>query len=248
MARMKKLLLLFSLTIFFFSCKKQANDPYTLPDAYANQGLGTAAHDLLSADKYTSLSIQIQYMPGYQLDTAAITKVTNYLTAICNKPGGINITQTQIAGSGDTLNPAKVEAIEKTNRTAYNSGSTLALYFLVSDGYDTSVSTLGFAYRSTSICLFGKDIFDHSGGYGQMSRVNLETSVLEHELGHILGLVNLGSPMQAAHQDVAHGNHCSNTKCLMYYAIELHVGLGLSSTVPPLDSNCRNDLNANGGK
>ncbi len=245
---MKKILLLFSFTILFFSCKKQNSDPYTLPDAYSNQALGTSAHDLLSADKYTTLNIQVQYMPGYQLDPAAITNVTNYLSAICNKPGGINITQTQITGSGDTLNPSKVAALEKQNRTAYNSGSTISLYILVSDGYDTSVSTLGFSYRCTSICLFGKDIFDHSGGTGEMSRVNLETSVLEHELGHILGLVNLGSPMQTAHQDVSHGNHCANTKCLMYYAIELHVGLGLFSTVPLLDTNCSNDLHANGGK
>jgi hypothetical protein len=246
---MKKLLLFFCLSLFFFSCKKQAaNDPYALPDSYSNQALGKSANDLLSGAKYTSVNIQIQYMPGYELDAGAISNVTNYLNILCNKPDGITITQTQIAANGDTLNPSKIAVIEKQNRTAYTTGTSISIYVLVTDGYDTSVTTLGISYRNTSVCLLGKDIFDHSGGIGQITRAALETSVLEHELGHILGLVNVGTPMQSAHQDVAHGNHCTNTNCLMYYAIELHKGLGTYSTVPVLDSSCIQDLKANGGK
>jgi hypothetical protein len=246
---MKKLLLFLSITVFFFSCRREPiNDPYTLPDSYSNQSLGQSANDLLSASTYTAVTVQVQYMPGYQLDPAAIANVTNYLNARCNKPGGVTFIQSQIPASGDTLDPSKVAALEKINRTAYTAGNTLALYIMVTDGYDTAVNTLGFAYRNTSLCLLGKNIFDNSGGFGQITRVALETSVLEHELGHILGLVNKGSPMQSAHQDVAHGNHCTNPNCLMYYAIELNKGLGSFSKIPALDSNCIADLRANGGK
>ncbi len=246
---MKKQLLFIAYVLFLFSCKKENNtNPETLPNSYSDQALGKSANDLLSDAKYTTLNIQVQYMPGYELETATITNLTNYLNGICNKPGGINITQTQIAANGNTFTVDSAAITERINRTAYTSGNAIAVYILVTDGYDTSQATLGFAYRNTSICLFGKDIFTNSGGLLQVSRVALETSVLEHEFGHILGLVNLGTPMQVFHQDTVHGNHCNNTHCLMYYSIDTHVGLSGMNTVPVLDSNCLNDLRANGGK
>ena len=70
------------------------------------------------------------------------------------------------------------------------------------------------------MCLFGKTINDNSGSIGQTSRTKLQTTVFEHELGHLLGLVDLGSPMQTNHKDAANGNHCNNTNCLMYYKSE----------------------------
>jgi len=246
---MKKLLLPAALILFLFSCKKEANtNPETLPNSYSDQALGKSANDMLSDVKYTTLNIQVQYMPGYELEATTITNLTSYLSGICNKPGGINITQTQIAANGHTFTVDSAAITERINRTAYTSGNAIAVYILVTDGFDTSLSTLGFAYRNTSICLFGKDIFTNSGGFAQVSRVALETSVLDHEFGHILGLVNLGSPMQVFHQDTVHSNHCNNPHCLMYYAIDTHSGLHGMNTVPVLDSNCLNDLRANGGK
>lgn len=237
--------------IFLFSCKKETTtNPTALPNSYSDQSLGASNKDMLTADQYTSIVIQVQYMPGYELDAAALTNITTYLNGICNKPGGITITQSEIPANGDTLNVTSVAILEKKYRTAYTNGNTLDLYVIVTDGYDTATATLGFAYRCTSICLFGANIFEHSGGLGEVSRVSLESSVLEHELGHIMGLVNLTTPMVIPHQDVAHGYHCNNTKCLMYYAMETSDAFGMlgSNDIPVLDSNCMNDLHAIGGK
>ena len=247
---MKKLVPLLLAILSLYSCTKEVAAPDALPNDYSNQALGASAKDLLTGTNYTSVTIQVQYMPGYQLDPTALSNVTAYLTGICNKPGGVTISQSQIAGSGDTLQLEKVAILEKQNRTAYTSGHNLALYILVTDGYDTAAATLGFAYRCTSIALFGKNIFDHSGGFGEVTRVALESSVLEHELGHILGLVNLATPMVTDHQDTQHSNHCNNTSCLMYYAMETNDAFNmiLANDIPTLDSNCMNDLHANGGK
>ena len=96
----------------------------------------------------------------------------------------------------------------------------------------------------------GSTILQNSGGIGQVSRTKLYSTVLEHEFGHLMGLVDLGSPMITNHKDGAHGNHCNNQNCLMYYASETTDLLGflLTGNIPALDANCANDLHANGGR
>ena len=68
----------------------------------------------------------------------------------------------------------------------------------------------------------------------------------------MLGLVDEGTPLHSDHKDAANGNHCTNTNCLMYYAVmdgrhDAQYTGGLAS-VPVMDSSCLADLRANGGK
>ncbi len=216
-----------------------------------NKVVGASANDLLSATKYSSVKIEIQYMPGFQPDAAAVNNLVSLLNSLLNKPGGVTVVQSQIPSTGSlVLSLTDIANIEKNNRTVYTSGSQLGVYFLFTDGAYTDNNTLGIAFRNTSMSLLGKTIHDNSGGLGQASRTKLESTVLEHEFGHILGLVDLGSAMQTGHKDAAHGNHCSNTNCLMYYGAETTDILGflITGNVPPLDANCKADLTANGGK
>lgn len=215
------------------------------------KAIGASANDLLSASRYSSVKIEIQYMPGYQPDAASVNNLTAFINTLCNKPGGIPVIQTAIASGGKTTySDADVVALEKENRTVYTSGSQIGIHFLYLDGNYTTSNVLGYAYRNTSMALFAKKIVDNSGGLGQPTRTKLETTVLEHEMGHILGLVNLGSNMQTNHEDGSHAKHCSNTACLMYYQAQSTDILGPLSTgnIPVLDANCRADLTANGGK
>ena len=124
------------------------------------------------------------------------------------------------------------------------------MYILITDGRYNPPNTLGVSYRNTSITLFGKAIKTFSGGYNQVSTSTLETGTLEHELGHLLGLVNLGTPMVTNHADPGNLHHCNNSKCLMYYQAETSQFLGkfTAASLPTLDANCHNDLIANGGK
>ena len=190
-------------------------------------------------------------MPGFQPDAASVNNLIAFINSLINKPGGVTVVQTQIAASGKaSLSLAEIGQIEKNNRTAYTSGSQLGVYFLYTDGGYEQANVLGVAYRNTSMSILGKTIHDNSGAIGQTSRTKLESTVLEHEFGHILGLVNLGSAMQTNHQDGAHGSHCNNTNCLMYYQSETTDVLGflLTGSIPTLDANCKADLTANGGK
>jgi hypothetical protein len=234
--------------IFFLmvvsSCQKD-----TIVGSNDYKTLGTSAHDLLSASRYQLLQVEINYMPGYAPDTATINALQNFLSALINKPAGIQIIPHQIAGSGKsvcTLND--IVGWEKTNRTLFTGNDVIAVHILITDNGYTDVNTFGKSYWNTSICLFGKTINNRSGGIGQVSKAKLFTIIAEHELGHLIGLVNEGSPMQVDHKDAANGAHCSNTACLMYYAIETAIPSGILGIGPALDVNCITDLKANGGK
>ncbi len=216
-----------------------------------NRPVGASANEILSSSKYSSLKIEVQYMTGYPPDAAALSHLQNILSALVKKPSGIIIVTKEIpASSKAVLSLNDIEDIEKNNRTAFTSGSELAVCILYTNGNYTDGNVLGIAYKNTSIAIFGKTIYDNSGGIGQASRTKLEATVLEHELGHLMGLVDLGSAMQAGHKDAAHGNHCNNSNCLMYYASETSDILGflITGNIPPFDANCRADLQANGGR
>ncbi len=249
---MKTICTLLVAAVFFASCSKSGyvNNP-DIPDNLHNRNVGASANDLLASSKYSSLKIEVQYMTGYQPDAAALDHLKNTLNGLLNKPGGITVVTKEIpASSNSSLSVNDVISIEKNNRTAFTNGNELAVYILYTNGNYTDPGVLGVAYKNTSAVLFGKKINDNSGGLGQASRTKLVATVAEHELGHLLGLVDLGTPMQTGHKDDPHGNHCSNTSCLMYYTSETTDILGflVTGSIPVLDANCRADLQANGGK
>ncbi|SDE14747.1 M12 family metallo-peptidase [Niabella drilacis] len=216
-----------------------------------NRPVGAAAKDLLNSNTFSSLLVEVQYISGYAPDPAALDQLQQFLASRTNKPGGITITTRAIEDPGSTtLSLSQIRELENRNRTAFNNNTRLSLYILYSNSDYTDAGTLGIAYRNTSAALMGKKIHENSGSFGQVSRTKLEATVLEHEVGHLLGLVDLGSPMQSAHKDASHGNHCKDNQCLMFYASETTDVFGfLSRTNPPaLDAGCLADLKANGGK
>ena len=100
------------------------------------------------------------------------------------------------------------------------------------------------------MALFEKVIRENTGRIGRPSATTVESTVLMHEFGHLLGLVDNGSPALQDHVDEEHGAHCTNENCLMYYAIQTTGFLTnlTGGTIPALDGNCLQDLKANGGK
>lgn len=249
--KIRRRLTLMMLTIVVFLapfCTK--NDvPNVTIDTANNKSVGNSAKELLTADK-PSLVIEIDYMTGFQLQSSTISALNDYVHTYTNK-GTIQVIENAIPVTGaDTLSLAQIDQIERKNRTTFNSSNQVSVYILVTDaGYNVS-NTLGFAYRNTSITLFGKTLHNYSGGVNQVARWKLETTTLEHEFGHLFGLVNLGSAMQVDHADPSSVHHCNNKNCLMYYEIETtkHTGTLMNNDIPLLDDNCHNDLTANGGK
>lgn len=191
-------------------------------------------------------------MPGYEPDSQALNNLKSFLEELVHKPYGISVHTKQINATDDSvLTKTQVMAIEQSNRRMYNDDSELTVYILYTNSYFDERKRLGYAYRNTSIVLAGKTIRENSGQWGRLSTMELETRVLEHEMGHLLGLTNLGTPMTTKHGDKKHsGQHCKNKQCLMYAKMETtdYPAYLLKKDRPMLDEDCLEDLQANGGK
>ena len=215
------------------------------------QNTGGYAQEYAKSDKYQSLSIEVIYMTGFKPEEAALNNLKHGLISLLNKPQGIEFTYKEIAAQGKaSYSLDDVKAIEIKNRTGGSIVGELYTSVLVLDGEYSTKNIIGIAYAANSICLFGSVIKAYSGGLLKPSKANLESTVLQHEFGHLLGLVDNGSPMVVDHKDKDHPQHCNNTKCLMYYSTETSTvaDIMMGGTVFSLDENCKNDLRANGGK
>lgn len=216
------------------------------------RGPGASSADFLNDDPFDELIVEVDYMKGHEPDSEALDNLQSFLEERLNKTTVTILQPTEIEASGkESYTSGEVRDLEDEHRTEYSEEGTLAAYFIFLDGEYSTENVLGIAYYNTSMALFGETIRRISGGIGQPSRRMIETTVLRHEIGHLLGLVDNGTEMQEDHKDEGHGSHCNNDSCLMYYAVEttnFFVNLTEGGEVPELDELCITDLQAAGGK
>jgi hypothetical protein len=108
---------------------------------------------------------------------------------------------------------------QKQDGTATATFYILFLNGLYDDGKRVRSDVLGVALGQTGVVAMFKPVIRSSSGTQQLQKF-VEQTTLVHEFGHSIGLVNFGLPMTAQHQDPQNGAHCSNTRCVMYYANE----------------------------
>ncbi|OAD46470.1 membrane metalloprotease [Polaribacter atrinae] len=220
------------------------------------QTTGSSANDLLSGGIFKKMIVEIAYIKGFKPTETAINNFKNFITNRINKPEGIEFVTNEISYTEKEIYTLdEVIALEKEHRTAYNSDTKIAVWVLFVNGKsskDTSSNAiLGVAYWNTSFVIYEETIQGLSNSAFEPKRSLLESSVINHEFGHILGLTNLGSELQSNHEDTAHPKHCREDDCLMYWAAETSQGIGnmiSGGQVPTLDAQCLEDLKANGGK
>ncbi|HTL80077.1 MAG TPA: peptidase [Bacteroidia bacterium] len=237
------LLMIASMAMLLTECRKD----------FINQGpLAVKAKDFLSSKDYNALEVEIAYVDGHRPTDAAVNHLLDMMKARLNKPDGINVTYKTIGSPRmSSFTIGDLDKVERDQRDIFTKHDHLTAFVLFLDApYAANSSALGVAYGTTSIAVFESEIERYSGGISQPSRDILEATVIEHEFGHLFGLVDNGTPMTTPHMDPSNNNHCNNSKCLMYYAVETSdvVANLIGSDVPQFDANCIADLRANGGK
>lgn len=250
-------LLPFIALAFALGCSSDDDDATVINGVDRSPNLkatGASATDFLAASQYNTLVIEVLYVQNFRPAPQTLANLKNFMEARLNKPGGISFIEREVPSPGMApYDINEIASLESTLRSKYNFGNVLTMYLFFADGGSTTDTDnsfiLGSAYRNTSFVMYESTIKNLSDGVGEPSRVDLETTVILHELGHLLGLVNL-APMASAHEDAAHPKHCNNEDCLMFWEAESSslLGMMIGGNVPTLDAACLADLQANGGK
>lgn len=261
---LKLILVLFATLI---SCSKDSENstsiiedengnPIEVDTSVNKKNVGDSANDLLSSSSFEKLVVEIMYVGELAPTTTTLDNFKGFLEARLNKPQGIDIVLRQIDNEGqDIYSIQDIRNIEDTNRSKFNEQGSIAVSGIFIDGeYDQNTdngSVLGVAYRNTSFVIFEQTIREFSNQPLAPSLTTLESVVVNHEVGHLFGLINAGTTMQTDHQDIEHGRHCTDENCLMFWTAETGEGLLnmlTGGSIPSLDTLCISDLRANGGK
>lgn len=237
------------LFLFLSAC---STDETSEPD---DQPLGVSARSFLSDESFTSLTVEVVYVTGYEPAAGTIDAIEGFLSKYLNKPEGIRVEPRAIPSPQiSEYSLAQVKEIENTYRTAFTSGKNLTAFIYLADGKseDSGSSSehevvLGKAYRNTSMVIFDKEIRDYAVKYIEVSRQDVLETTIKHEFGHLFGLVDNGTPAQTDHEYQDPDNpkekgHCTVETCLM-----ARLSSGFSSELT-FGEYCQLDLVANGGK
>lgn len=258
--KFRKLIFIAFLSISIVSCT--SDDPSSRGggsgiDKSANlRSLGESANELLSDERYTSINIEMLYVTGYEPSQRTIDNLKSFLAARTFKPDGVSISTRAVASSGKApFSIEEIAEIEKQERLLYNAGDEIAVYIYIADGSndedsDTKV-VLGSAFRNTSMVIYGKTIQNVAARVNAPDKSTVESTVVNHEFGHLFGLVDIGTPMLTDHEDDSSKGHCNVDECLMVANVSFASGIIDmidNNDIITFDDLCTQDLQANGGR
>ena len=243
-------------SLFLVSCSNDDDNAVNQSGNTDNlQSLGTSANDLLSDSSFKGLTVEIVSVEGFEPTPTAVGIFRNFLEERVFKPDGITINQRSIPSSGlAPFNIEEIRRIETTARTQFNEGDEITIYIYFADGSNEDDGdnrfTLGTAYLNTSVVIYEQTLRNLGSSPRAPMLSTIEAATLNHEFAHLIGLVNLGTPLQSEHEDEESSGHCNVQGCLMEAAIEFETGMMgmLGDGVPALDPLCIADLQANGGR
>ena len=215
----------------------------------APNGAGSlAAQAAQSGPGHESLVVYVDWVEGQQPAVATLDLLERRLGEHLNKPGGVTVRYGGALGGAlrDVYDEAALASLAQTAPPRESRPlDTLSFQVIFVNGAAAASADeddrLGVAFSASQVAVFEETVLAHAPRGEQ-----LEAAVALHELGHLLGLVNLGAPLTAPHADPLNLVHCRNSGCLMTARSN---NWGLRRDVDPdFCSDCKADLRALGGR
>tara|TARA_B100000029_G_scaffold463423_1_gene496706 strand:+ start:455 stop:1189 length:735 start_codon:yes stop_codon:yes gene_type:complete len=179
---------------------------------------GACRYEILQSGKYPRLHIEIDYVTENAPDSDAVDLLKQRIKETTDKTS-ISVSQNSFGSTDSSYSMEEILDIEKAQRERYKSGNTFIIHILYLNGeYEDNDQTLGLAYKGSSFVIFKEKIED--AAFLLISAEDIEKSVLVHEYGHLVALVNNGYESPHDHEDPDHPNHSNNDESVMYWAIE----------------------------
>lgn len=119
-----------------------------------------------------------------------------------------------------------VLAVAKAHRQGASATDTASFYVVFLNGHfkddagnvQPDVTSTAIADKGV-IAIFKPAIATFENPKSAIAQL-VEQSALLHQIGHVVGFVNNGVPLNSEHHDAANGAHCTNQACIMNVAFE----------------------------
>lgn len=194
--------------------------------------LGSACRDYLRG-QLPRLTIEVLHQRGARPADGALDHLVTSLRPVLDKPDGIAVAgPREVPGQARTWSLAELRELASQHRRAHSTGSEATMLVLAVAGEYEDPGVLGLAMSATEIVLFPQQIGDLATSLlGGSSRI--ERSVLLHEAGHLLCLVNIGYQSEIDHEDAEHDHHSRHRDSVMFWAVENDAVSQVFSGPPP---------------
>lgn len=196
---------------------------------------GERGDEYIRDDKYSNLLIEIDYVPGSAPHQEALDKLESAAEEHLAKDDVEIRTNGELQGKGDDHSydlQNEIVPMEEEHRDHWSSGDTAVMYMMYVDGGsdrdDSDRKVLGTAYYGSSVVMYKGNIRDASCSSCGITSSKpelryVERAVIVHEMGHLLGLVDSGTPAQNEDR-IYQGDPCkchsNRQESVMYYAVE----------------------------
>ena len=222
------------------------------------QATGSSANELLANTEFDAIRVEIAFVESqrdFSPTDEAIEAVENFLERFTFKDNIEFVFSPLASPEEEDFTLQEISDLEIENRTVYNDGTTLGVYIFFADApsegddVDEGLVTLGAVYRNTSMVIYEETIRTLASRSALITTADVETATLNHEFGHLLGLVNLGTPAINDHEDTTTdengnevpNNHCNVENCLMLAQLEFRAASSISGATAKsggLQSSC----------
>lgn len=197
----------------------------------------------LWSSPYPDLLIEIDHVEGARPSDFAVDALVEMLREETNKRSITVAPYEEMPAFGSHTNGKRwttqqlvalaTEKLDHAPAGSYGADETAVLHILYIDGsYDGEYGdgVIGLAIGATAF-LFDDPALADTSGIPKIFKPFIERSVLIHEVGHVLGLVNIDLPMQTAREDADSPHHSTNPESVMYSGID-----GLKSILGTVDA------------
>ena len=183
-------------------------------------GVGAMARAILRGSPARRLVIEITYVTGRKPAQDSIGHLVTILRRETVKNDGIIETYDDpIPASKSSYSLNDLVGLEARYRRLHSTGSVATIWIAALNGsFAGDSNTLGLEFRATAAAIFEDQI--QNAATLLVSAGSIERSVITHETGHLLGLINIGYRSAYDHEDPQHPHHSKYQTSVMYWAID----------------------------